>query len=1085
MDCDAHNRLAIVETPMPHLALSCFGPFQPALDGEPLIRFHSAKAQCLLAYLVLEAGDLGPRAHSREKLATLLWPVDHETSARNSFRQTLYELRKLLGDRDDLATPFLLVTRQTVQFNQASDHTLDVADFLSSIRHDKLEQAATLYRGELLEGLSCESEPFEEWLRQSRARFHNLAIDVCFKLTDRALQQGDFAAARTYAQRQLALEPWREEAHRQLMTALALSGERSAALAQYETCHRILVAELAVEPDSETTALFEQIKAGKLRGQRTDPRPTSPRVGREPFAGPPPTVRHNLPPQPTPFIGRKNDLAQITARLADPDCRLLTIVGPGGMGKTRLAIRAAHAIVVVKSASPATPRANLQPASGNLPLFPDGIFFVALAGVASTDLLISTIATALDFSFYGNADAKTQLQEYLKVRTFLLVLDNFEHLLDGANWVSELLAIAAGVKVLATSREALKLQEEWLHPLTGMSFPDAESSADMLGSTVFASFTAVQLFAQRARQFRPDFDLASEGHAVAQICRLVEGMPLAIELAATWLKVFTSAQIVQKVEHSLDFLATSLRNVPARHRSMRAVFEHSWGLLAREEKQTLRRLAVFHGGFELAAAEEIASASFVTLLDLTEKYLLQLTPNDRFQMHELLRQFAEEKLRNDPFEFEWVQDKHCHSYCAWLDQQEARLKGSALAHLSAMHAIERDIENVRAAWDWAVEKDHLDELEQAIESLSYFHNPRAWYEQGMELFRRTAETLAGRQTDDRHRMLYARILTKQVQLQNLAALELGQLHLQERAKTLVDQALAILSSYGETHALAEAIWEANLYSSFEDYAEWERLCLSAITIFEKQGDDWRVAWCLENLGYLANRYGRHTQAIQYYQRAISLCEKVGDRRMMGEILNVYGEARRAVGEYVEATQLAEAALAARSEVGNKRGIAYSLYLLGDLAWRMGNFADALRYSQESAALFSEIGLVHGLDFALNNLGNIACTSGNLDEARRQFAQILQPKIVSNSLLEDDFVPWALVGMAEVLHQEGQPEKAIELIEQVLRHPNAWQEAKDRAAKLFAELQVILPPEMIVAAQARGQSQPLAATVAALLVEPQA
>ncbi len=354
---------------MPHLALSCFSPFQAALDGERLTRFHSAKAQALLAYLALEADQ----PHPREKVATLLWPLDSEVSARGSLRQTLYELRKLLGDRDDLDSPFLLVTRQTVQFNRESHHTLDVTEFLSAIRDGKLEQAAALYRGELLAGLSCESEPFEEWLRQSRARFHNLAVDVCFKLTDQVLKQGILSQARTYAQRQLALEPWREEAHRQLMTALALSGERSAALAQYETCRRVLADELGVDPDAETTALYEQIKAGKLRGQRSDPLPAAPRLGEEPpthLASQQP-VRHNLPPQPTPFIGRQTDLAQIAARLADPACRLLTIVGPGGMGKTRLAIQAAQAITddgLQIGDSQATQRDNSQ--------FLDGVFFV-------------------------------------------------------------------------------------------------------------------------------------------------------------------------------------------------------------------------------------------------------------------------------------------------------------------------------------------------------------------------------------------------------------------------------------------------------------------------------------------------------------------------------------------------------------------------------------------------------------------------------------------------------------------------------------------------------------------------------------
>jgi predicted ATPase len=707
----------------------------------------------------------------------------------------------------------------------------------------------------------------------------------------------------------------------------------------------------------------------------------------------------------------------------------------------------------------------------------DGVFFVALAGVASVDHLVSTIAAALDFTFYGSADPKTQLLDHLRSRSMLLVLDNFEHLLDGAELISEILGASPASKVLATSRESLNLREEWLHPLSGMSFPDDRARLHGVARIDLTQYTAVQLFVQCARQVQPGFDLVTESEAVANICRLVEGMPLGIELAATWLKFYPCAHIAQEITRNLDFLATRLRNVSPRHRSMKAVFEHSWGLLVLEEQEVFRRLAVFRGGFSPEAAAAVADAPLPLLLTFVEKSLLQLTSAHRFQLHELLRQFGDEKLHSDPTEAERVQDRHCRYYCAWLDQQEVHLKGSG--HLTAMSAIEREIENVRAAWEWAVAQELIDELGLAIESLSYFHVTRCWYEQGVLLFRRAAERFAAQQIDDR-RFLFARLLTKQAEMQKWMVSDMGHEALREPTIALYAQAFACLQAYRETLTYGDVLWEKDSLRPPDYRQSVEELRLAALAIFEQHNDAWRMAWALSALGFWASLSGHHERAIHCYERGIALCHQIGDQRVLGDILNVYGEARRALGEYEEAMRLAQAGMAARKAVGNKRGIAFSLYLLGDLAWRMGDNEQAVAYSTESRDLFAEIGLSWGMDLAINNLGNIACSVGRLDEARRHYAMILQSKLAGNALATSNSAPWALVGMAEVLRQEQQPEAAIELIEQALRHPNAWQEAKDRAVKLLAALQAILPPAVVAAAQARGRTADLRATVVRLI-----
>ena len=364
-------------------------------------------------------------------MAALFWPEDLERSAHNSLRQALYELRKQLGDRDDFDMPILLVTRQTVQFNQTADHLLDVADFQSHIQQGQLEQAAALYRGELLAGLACESEPFDEWLRQKRSSFHNQAVDLFFKLTEQKLVQGDLAQARTYAQRQLTLEPWREEAHRQLMKTLALSGERSMALAQYDTCRRLLAGELGVEPDAETNMLYEQIRDGKVRGNSLVASHFAALsvIERTPASSATDSLlRSNSPSQTTPFIrqvdwgeapdvsrftGRQSELAELRRWIVDEHCRLVCVLGMGGQGKTALTMMLAtqveheFAAIIWRSLRNAPPIAEL----------------LGECLQVVSDHKIQELPQGMEQRI-------TLLLEYLRQQRCLLLLDNYETILQ-------------------------------------------------------------------------------------------------------------------------------------------------------------------------------------------------------------------------------------------------------------------------------------------------------------------------------------------------------------------------------------------------------------------------------------------------------------------------------------------------------------------------------------------------------------------------------------------------------------------------------------------------------------------------------
>jgi predicted ATPase/DNA-binding SARP family transcriptional activator/GAF domain-containing protein len=372
-----------------------------------------------------------------------------------------------------------------------------------------------------------------------------------------------------------------------------------------------------------------------------------------PISPQPSAHKHNLPLQPTPFVGRKAVLAEIADRLQDPDCQLLTLVGPGGSGKTRLALEVGVA---------------------QLDNYTHGVWFVSLAPLQSVDAIVPTVAQALEFRFYEEGEPWQQLLDYLRQKSLLLIMDNYEHLLDGTDLVTEILKTAPDVKVLATSRARLNVGGEHRFQITGMDFPELtpSTSADAI------QYSAVKLFLQGARRAQPGFELTDENlGGVVDVCRVAEGMPLAIRLAAAWVEMLTPAEIAVETSQGIDFLETGLRDVPERQRSVRAIFDHSWKLLAEREREVFQALSAFRGGFTREAAQEVAGASLRELRILVDKSLLHRTPAGWYEVHGLLRQYAAEKLAATPAAWETTHDRHCAYYAAALQQWDTDLRSSA------------------------------------------------------------------------------------------------------------------------------------------------------------------------------------------------------------------------------------------------------------------------------------------------------------------------------------------------------------------------------------------------------------------------
>ncbi|MDP6514524.1 MAG: NB-ARC domain-containing protein, partial [SAR202 cluster bacterium] len=423
---------------------------------------------------------------------------------------------------------------------------------------------------------------------------------------------------------------------------------------------------------------------------------------------------NNLPAQTTPFVGRESELAQTSTLLEDPQTRLLTLTGPGGIGKTRLSI---------------------QVASENSDQFRDGVWFVPLAPLDSTDLIVSTIAESLRFSFYNPQDLKAQLLNYLKEKQILLVIDNLEHLMTGADLIAEILQGAPDAKMMVTSRERLNLRGEQIVDVEGLDVPTNGHIEDV------DSYAAIQLFVQGASRAQPGYALSGEDiQSAGQICRMVGGLPLGIELASAWTRVLTCQEIASEIEQSIDFLGGTLRDLPERQRSLRAVVDYSWEMLTDTEQTAFMSMAVFSGGFTREAAQQVSGASLMTLTSLQDKSLLRFNSARRYEFQPVLQQYAEDKFRKSQEEFDRVQSAHAEYYSSFL---QARSDPILAQEETVLAEIGTEIENVRSAWQWAVEHKSFEHLARSVDALFIFYQIRGWYEEGNQVFSSAIEMMRG------------------------------------------------------------------------------------------------------------------------------------------------------------------------------------------------------------------------------------------------------------------------------------------------------------------------------------------------------
>ncbi len=762
------------------------------------------------------------------------------------------------------------------------------------------------------------------------------------------------------------------------------------------------------------------------------------------------TPRINLPVLPTPLIGRQREVEDLSHLLRDPQCRLLTLVGLGGIGKTRLAIVAA---------------AQVREA------FNDGVYFVPLAPVNDTRLIVPVIADAMGFSFRSASPVypKSQLFSYLKEKKALLLLDNLEQLLaePGIEVLAELLANAPQVKLLATSRESLELQGEWAFEVRGLPVPEGIYSEER------AQNTSVELFLQRARRAHVGFSATTEDFpAIVRICRLVEGMPLAIELAAAWVRTLSCAEIAQEIEGGLDFLIESSRDLPVRHRSMRAVFEYSWKLLTEEEQAVLLRLSEFRGGFQREVAEQVAGATLSNLSILITKSWVRRSSAGRYDLHELIRQFAAEHLAERPDEQTTTQARHGTYYLTFFSQADGRLRSSAQSETLAELTAEMD--NFRSGWDWALLHGEFVLIEQTLRTFATLYDMRGWLREGCDVLDRSIGVLetALRQlpSSRTEHVTMGRLLSAR----SLLASRLGQY---ERARAMLERSLEMLRPLNEPQVLVEALTFTGMVMEMTgDYARALEFYSEGLEIAKEIGDRWFAALCftcLTGLTVFIHRTVEPEITYERFQSAVADWRIIGDPRMTAIALNNLSLSAKILGRYDDARGALEESVVLSMSVGDRWGLGFAFRGLAHIAQAKGQHLEALDNFHKSLEILTELGARQDRARVLAEMGWSVLALGIDFEAGRVWRESLCIAIETQGIfivLED------LVGLASLRARQGDLEYADKLLLFVLDHPASIQDTKDRAARLHAEWEAQLTSQQVDAAHAWAQTNTIEAAV---------
>lgn len=1131
---------------MKKLDLVLLGTPTVLLDGEKLSGLSNRKAQALLYYVALAGKPVG-----RDRLTALLWPKMKPKAAKHNLRTTLNTLKQLLD-------PYLEITTRTVAFHSDMPVSSDVKQLrmrleLAIAEEDAkaLLDAVMLYQGEFLQGFHLRNaDSFEEWLLQQREQWHLTIIQALENLILICIHQGEYRIGIDASRKLLAMEPWSEAVHRQLMIFFALNGQRSRALQQYEICCSVLAEESGIKPAPETTMLHQQILAGQfshptfLQHEMTsadsndvralashkllshdlmetqiptaDALEKSLSTNEAPFTPVAPLsiiTPNNLHTPLSSFIGRQQERSHIIDQLLTADNRLLTVTGAGGVGKSSLALAVGH--YLLKS----------------LHEFRDGIFFVSLAEIEVTDngiagvapeqtamtAIVTAIAQALGYHFERAQSLQTQLIEFLRYRRLLLILDNFDHLLDYAGIIVDLLTNIPSLRVLVTSRVRLNIRGETVFQLRGLSLETSfllstsNGGTDLLlepssaGAVPTGAPTplqhldnnqpkhvseAVLLFISRVKNVDPMFEPDRAAlDAMAQLCQVVAGLPLAIEMAAAWIPFYSCEEIARRLTNEnpdVDLLVSPFQDQPARHRTLQRVFDDSWKMLSEPVQLALARLSVFSGHFTREATQAVANVLPIALMELQNHSLLYVNEQSRYSLHPLIKHFAANKWNELAVTKGETRAQlyrlHCHYYLQLLanfaNQSNRKDEIRAIKQLRQNHG------ELARAWQFAIQQNEWSSIRSAMIGLFRYLELTNQFTEGKAFF--SAPHHSGAHHSGAHHSATHHSATHVVQDD---ALELNSYApVMDWLHTAYCHFLRRLAEHGQARSRLEAQLATTSVTamttaqiSSATTADQERLLALQVHTFAQcvlgwvyyeQGEYSAASDCFKianqqagqlndyiylvdsfnGLGSISFSLKEYKDARSHYRRALTLAQEHSDLHYTAIILGNLAAHAQTTNALRQAEQYLQMRLEIDQQTQNTRQIAISYHRLGQLALCDDAFAKAETYLRESIAHFEQIGHGAEISHVLLDLSKSLFRQQQLEQAKvhclRSMQMAMQAQISPRILA-------TLTMLAEIYVAEERKAEALTLLQMVTHNDKVpavtWRTAQKLQADLVAEL----------------------------------
>ena len=959
----------------PRLVLQFLGLPQLHLEATPVVT-DRRKAIALLAYVAVNDMGRASQRYSRESLSALFWPDYEQAKAFSNLRRTIWEVHQAIGEH------WLIADRESVHLNADAEIELDVArfqDLLSQSRQQSdpalrislLIEATKLYRNHFLTAFSLkDAYPFNEWAFAESEDLRRQLAEAITTLSEDYCTLGQAEQAIPHARRLISLDPLNESSHRQLMEVYIQAGQHSAALKQYQACEQILRKELGLNPQPETLTLYKKIRKGDIKPAQV--------IKSTEIV----TPKHNLPSQLSTFIGREKEQVEIINLIAKN--RLVTLAGTGGIGKTSLALQVGHKL---------------------LNEYPHGAWFTGLDSLSDPTLIPQTVASVFDIRVRSDRPVIEKLINVLHNKTTLLIIDNCEHLLEAcAQLITTLLQSCPNIKILATSREVLHVAGEATYQMQSLSMPE-QSEGSLVKLTEYES---IRLFIERAALALASFALTNDNaRSVIDICRKVDGIPLAIELAAARVNILQVKEILKQLQNSFALLSSDGQTTLPRRRTLQASMDWSWGLLSETEQIFLRQLSVFAGGWTLESAQAVCDGDVLGLTSaLVKKSLIVVNQETgretRYHFHEIVRQYMRERLIESGEE-ESIQTRHLKYFLQLSEQAETALRGPMQVKWYERLNDERD--NVRAALEWAAKID--------VEAGLYIAGRLNAFWEGYDIRggERWLEEFIQKPESKSYPRAKAKALFAQANF----------LFLDERsaeANAAAQECLDLYQACGDKQGEIDGLLISAL--QIENVVQGKKLLQRALVLAQSIDDKWRQAYLLAALGWgmLEDKQYIHLK------QALKMFQEVGDLYNIAGLMAELGRLEMLKDNIESAQKLLNEAVLLIRPLNLKNPMAHVLQAYGRIAAIKGDYEQAYADLQESAAIYEEQGIRLAYLFSRAHLGYLALYRGNITEAHEIFIETLQ--IFFNDKNEIG-VAFTLEGLAGLFVAVGKPEIAAPLI----------------------------------------------------------